>query len=45
MDGSAFRYLPVGKIMIFAAIGILATIGGSVWLVVLAVEHLSVVWH
>ena len=45
MDGSAFRNLPVGKIMIFAAIGVLATCGVSlgavVWLAWFAINHIS----
>jgi hypothetical protein len=47
MDGSAFRHLPVGKIMVFAAIGFVATILCSVaaigWLLYFTIEHLKIV--
>jgi len=45
MDGSAFRNLPVGRIMIFAAIGALTTaaasIGAVLWLVWFIAGHVS----
>jgi len=47
MDGSAFKHLPAGKIIVFAIIGWIATIGACVgallWIVWWVIHHIQIV--